>query len=115
MTLKGNYDTSLEEVLNKHGRADIIAFMFYAQPGVRDMAILHEGIEDVYRGDYYVNITEIDDDLAAAFNTERGWKITFMFDKNVKEDDMEGFLSVGLETLRVNYKLIESSEVVQNV
>ncbi len=110
-----NYDITLDEVLNSHGRADIVSFMFYAQPGVRDMAILNEGITDVYRGTYYINLTEIDDELAEMYDTARGWKLTFMFVNNINEFNMAEWLSAGLETLRVSFKLLEAKEVNQDV
>jgi len=110
-----NYNTTIEEVLNSHGRADIVSFMFYAQPGIRDMAILNEGITDIYRGKYYINLTEIDDDLAEMYDTARGWKLTFMFIGNISEHNMADWLSAGLDSLRVNFKLVEAKEVIQNV
>ena len=38
------YSMTLNEALTYHSPVKIYAFMFYAQPGVRDIAILEQGM-----------------------------------------------------------------------
>ena len=35
--MMGDYNITLEDVLRKHGKAQVITFMFYVEPGTRDM------------------------------------------------------------------------------
>ena len=115
MGIKGTYETTLEEVLGRHGACDVVSFMFYAQPGIRDMAIINEGITTIYHGDFYINVTEIDSDLASTFGLTRGYKITFMFTTNIKELAMADWISSGFQELRVKFDLIEVKEVINDV
>tara|TARA_R100000458_G_C8278325_1_gene254338 strand:+ start:2755 stop:3087 length:333 start_codon:yes stop_codon:yes gene_type:complete len=109
------YDTKLEDVLIEYGGADIITYMIYAVPGHRDLIILRSGIEDIYRWDYFINLEEIDEDTAKAYDVKRGWKLSFIFTRDIKEYDMAEWISKGLDELRVKYELLEIREVISDV
>jgi len=109
------YNKTIDEVINEYGGVDIITFMFYAEPGHKDLIILKAGIEDVYDGVYYISISEINEKQAKAYNVHRGWKLTFMFTEDIKETNMAKWLESGLKELRVKYDLIEVREIVGNV
>ena len=79
------------------------------------MAIINEGITTIYHGDFYINVTEIDSDLASTFGLTRGYKITFMFTTNIKELAMADWISSGFQELRVKFDLIEVKEVINDV
>tara|TARA_R110001592_G_scaffold161715_7_gene394458 strand:+ start:1112 stop:1444 length:333 start_codon:yes stop_codon:yes gene_type:complete len=109
------YNKTIEEVVQEYGGVDIITFMFYAEPGHKDLIILKAGIQDIYSGPFFINIKEIDEEHATAYNVQRGWKLTFMFAEDIKELEMSKWISMGLAQLRVKFDLIEVREIVGNV
>ena len=44
----GDYSIRLEDVVRKHGKVQVITFMFYVEPGVRDMEILRLGLDGYF-------------------------------------------------------------------
>jgi len=109
------YEVNITDIISKYGGADIITFMFYAEPGHRDLIILKSGIEDVYNDKYFIDAREIDEETAKAFDCKRGWLIKFIFIKDIKETNMADWISKGLDELRVKHELLEVKEVVSNV
>jgi hypothetical protein len=109
------YEINLEEVIAEYGGADIISFMFYVEPGERDLIILKSGIEDVYKDIYFVDAKEIDETTARAFDVKRGWLVRFIFVTDIKEANMADWISKGLDELRIKYELLEVKEVVNDV
>ena len=109
------YDIDISEIVNKYGGCDLIRYMFYAEPGHRDMIILKSGIEDVYKHPYFVGVEEITEEDARAYNVQRGWLISFVFTFDIKESKMAEWISQGLDELRVKHELVEVREIVSDV
>lgn len=109
------YDINIRDIVSRYGGCDLIRFMFYAEPGHRDLAILKSGIEDIYKHPYYVGIEEITEKDARTFDVKRGWLISFVFTFDIKEFRMAEWISQGLDELRVKHELIEVREIVSNV
>ena len=109
------YDINITKIVSEYGGCDLIRFMFYAEPGHRDLIILKSGIEDIYKHPYFVGIEEITEESARAFNVKRGWLISFVFTYDIKEYKMAEWISQGLEELRVKHDLVEVREIVSDV
>tara|TARA_R100000742_G_C4278868_1_gene102312 strand:+ start:1462 stop:1830 length:369 start_codon:yes stop_codon:yes gene_type:complete len=107
-------DTNLDSLLEKYETVSVISFMFYAQPGKRDLLVLEKGISSMYDGKWFVNLSKIDEETARMLQVHRGWKIAFMFPHEsskviIKElNAMSEYISDGLTTIRVRHALIES-------
>lgn len=115
--MSDKYEMTLERVLDEHEEAYIVSFMFYAEPNVRDMRILEEGLQRMFDGRLYINLLKIDEEAARAFNEQRGWKMTFMFSEkpNMDNTDIMYLIAAGLKELRVKHKWIESKEMKKDV
>jgi len=109
------YEINVEDILIKYGGADIITFMFYLEPGHRDLIILKSGIEDVYDDEYFIDAREVNEITAKTFNIHRGWLVKFIFVKDIKELDMANWISKGLDELKIKYDILEVKEVVNDV
>lgn len=46
--MMGDYTITLEDVIRQHGKVEVITFMFYGEPGTRDMEILKLGIDGYF-------------------------------------------------------------------
>ena len=117
------YNMSLNEVLEEFSAARIFAFMFYAQPGLRDMAILQQGMA-IHPADSTILAEEVTEDLARAYDLNRGWFVRFVFSTTpatrVHWDDeviegMVSYLTEGLTELRVESKYLFTEVVESNV
>lgn len=109
------YEANISEIVAEYGGADIITFLLYAEIGHRDMIILKAGIEDVYDDEYFIDAQEINEETARAYEVYRGWKLSFIFVKDIKELEMAKWISSGLEQCKIKYDLIEVREVISNV
>jgi hypothetical protein len=126
-----NYDSELEEVLGYWPKVKVFSFMFYGQPGLRDMEILELGITSCFYDDLSYELLErpvvilakeIDEDTARAFDANRGWLIKIVFPLVEEwfslpefEQKWINFISDGFKELRVEHKFISSEEVESNV
>ena len=120
------YNMSLNEVLEEFSAARIFAFMFYAQPGLRDMAILQQGMA-IHPADSTILAEEVTEDLARAYDLNRGWFVRFVFsttppfqsDTDEWDDEviegMVSYLTEGLTELRVESKYLFTEVVESNV
>jgi hypothetical protein len=121
------YSLRLEEVLEEYKQAKVFAFMFYAQPGIRDMAILQQGMS-IYPVDSTILAEEITEDLAEFYSLNRGWFVRFVFNQSGNIDSpglpatealldtaMTSYLSEGLDELKVEHKFLFVEEVESNV
>jgi|TARA_R110000824_G_scaffold283693_3_gene472059 hypothetical protein len=121
------YSKSLNEVLEEYKSAKIFAFMFYAQPGLRDMAILQQGMA-IHPTESTILAEEVTEDLAKAYDLNRGWFVRFVFchDESWEEGmptdfhspmekAMVSYLSEGLDELSVEHKFLFVEEGESNV
>ena len=114
---------TIREIKNKYPMMKVFSFMFYGQPGVRDMEILEMGIAEAIRNEIfssplYILAEEINEEEARAYDVNRGWLIRFVFPKpkgytrmkgqysNHDDDWWKEFLSDGLTELRVEHKFL---------
>ena len=118
------FSLRLEEVLEEYKQAKVFAFMFYAQPGIRDMAILQQGMS-IYPVDSTILAEEITEDLAEFYSLNRGWFVRFVFcldqyelpdsSEALLDTAMTSYLSEGLDELKVEHKFLFVEEVESNV
>ena len=116
---------SLNEVLKEFPAARIFAFMFYAQPGLRDMAILQQGMA-IHPANSTILAEEVTEDLARAYDLNRGWFVRFVFSTDFVDSDKEEwddeiiqgmvtYLTEGLTELKVECKYLFTEVVESNV
>lgn len=46
--MMGDLTSTLEDVVRQHGKVEVITFMFYVEPGTRDLDILRLGIDGYF-------------------------------------------------------------------
>ena len=135
------YDETMEELQHWYHWMKVFSFMFYGQPGVRDMEILEMGIkgalwdangeildklgflkESEY-GDYslHILVEEVNEEAARAYDVNRGWLIRFVFPSFgfgklqypiIEDEWWKEFLSDGLTELRVEHKFLFAEEII---
>ncbi len=112
---------TLNEVLEEFPTVRVFAFMFFAQPGLRDMAILQQGMS-IHPADSTILAEEVTEDLARIYDLNRGWFVRFVFnvpEPNVWGEEMDeamsSYLSEGLDELKVEHKFLFVEEVESNV
>jgi len=122
---------TIEELKNKYPNGGkLFSYMFYGQPGIRDMEILAGGIRFAYNNDDYngeiisfdkfmqlnantsmplhILAEEISEDQARIYDVNRGWLIRFAFGLSPKRSDdfWKEHISLGLKELRVEHKFL---------
>ncbi len=113
------YDETMEELQTKYPSMKVFSFMFYGQPGIRDMEILEMGVVNVislgndsipHPMPLHILVEEINEEAARAYDENRGWLIRFVFPKMdyplIDDDWWKEFLSDGLTELRVEHKFL---------
>tara|TARA_Y100001951_G_C11292477_1_gene273185 strand:+ start:1131 stop:1481 length:351 start_codon:yes stop_codon:yes gene_type:complete len=114
------YSMTLNEALTYHSPVKIYAFMFYAQPGVRDIAILEQGMS-IHPTKSFILAEEVTEELAKTYALKRGWFVRFVFPmENYEWDDeidssMVQYLSEGMNELKVEHKFLFREEAESNV
>lgn len=106
-------DTQLEEWIEKYGDLTAYSFMIYGEYGLRDNAVICQGLTfallqsglDSIR---YIQIVEdVDEETAEAFGTKRGVNVQWIFPKKRREH-FDGLvvntISDGLEHLRLPFE-----------
>lgn len=119
------YNVNLEYLKGIYPNMKMFSYMFYSEPGKRDIQILEKGIKNViplemfgtFKGtpdeEYplWIMLENITQEEANAYGVNRGWLIRFYFpylsdEKVIDEDWWKGFISGGLDALRVEHKFI---------
>jgi len=106
-------DTRLEEWIEQYGEITTYSFMIYGHYGLRDnaiicqgltMALLHQGLENIR----YIQIVEdVDGDTAKMYGTKRGINIQWIFPQKRKSDFDEMIISTisdGLTHLSIKFE-----------
>ena len=116
-----SYDMTLEHVLRYWPKVKVFSFMFYGQPGARDLEVLQAGVE-IFANPVKILAEEIDEEKARALDTQRGWLFKFVFpfgEETHAEDGIDeewiDFISEGLKQLRAKNEFISVEEVDINV
>ena len=117
------YSITIEQLQGMYPKMKVFSFMFYVQPGIRDMEILELGIRGMLNAmpeygkpNYPLHILaeEINEEAARAYNVNRGWLIRFVFPYINEEESLitisnqswEEFISGGLDELRIEHKYL---------
>ena len=114
-----DYHKTLAELQEMYSSMRMYSYMFYAQPGVRDMAILEDGIKLLLDNEklslaFNIVIDEINEEAARAYNVNRGWLIRFAFpiSEGLPNDDFwTDFISSGLRQLRVEHRFLSAEQI----
>lgn len=131
---------TVEELQELYPCMKVFSFMFYGQPGIRDMEILEMGIRTSIQNmpeiipnqiaglpqatdiPLHILAEEINEEAARAYDVNRGWLIRFVFPMtfiegvngglDIKDDWWKEFLSDGLKELRIEHKFLFVEELI---